>query len=340
MATKKISADKKRVTLKDVALRSGVAVPTASLVLSATPGIRVAAATAARVHRAAAELGYTPHFATKLLQGKETGILALCLAGPRVAKDEPARDLVQALGECLSQGGRKQYLHRFGDKPVAEVAALMEQGAQAFVFAGDPPQYQEVIGYLDGHGIPWMGYACSLSRNVRADVQGGVADLVRAARARGLKHFAAVLPDPRAPRIPCERWAGLKLGLGREPPLVITEEISNVDEDQIVESARSATIKALALLPRPEIIFYHTDLCASGGIRAVLEAGLTPGKEIAVCGVGDSALARHGAYPFPSVRFDPPAMARAILELMNKSGRIFKRVPAVAVLRSLRPAGK
>lgn len=329
-----------RVTLRDVAREAGVAVPTASLVLSGATGTRIAAATAARIRGAAERLGYTPHFAMRLLQGGETGIVALCISGPRLARDETIRDLVQATGEKLMHDGRKMYLAQFSEQPEKDLEDLLDRGARAFLFAGSPPSHADILSRLDRENIPWAGYASPLPRNVRADVRSGVAALARAVLQSGRERIAAVLQDADNPHVPCERWHGLQDALGFKPPLSKPDPQAEDTEETICDSAARATRLLLSARERPQAIFYHTDLHACGGVRAILEAGLTPGKEVLVVGVNDSVLSRHGAFPFPSVRFDPPAMAAALSELLLRPGPALIRIPVTPIYRGLpEPAG-
>jgi LacI family transcriptional regulator len=64
-------------TLSDVAARAGVSISAVSRVLSNAPSTRVSAATRARIHAAAAELGYRPNFAGRALRSSRTNVLAL-----------------------------------------------------------------------------------------------------------------------------------------------------------------------------------------------------------------------------------------------------------------------
>ena len=64
-----------RIKLADVARLSGVSMTSASMALSDSP--RVAKSTRERVHQAAAQLGYVPHFAASALRSSRADSIAV-----------------------------------------------------------------------------------------------------------------------------------------------------------------------------------------------------------------------------------------------------------------------
>lgn len=90
-------------------------------------------------------------------------------------------------------------------------------------------------------------------------------------------------------------------------------------------SGYAAMMKILALRERPTAIFFVSDMMAIGAMRAIREAGLTPGEDISLIGFDDVHLAQYVTPALTTIRQNKDEMGRLaaieLLELMRNPNK-------------------
>lgn len=125
-----------KVSIKDVAARSGVSVTTVSHVLNDVPGKRIADATRDRVRRAAEELGYAPSSVARNLRLQRSQMLALI--SDEIATTPYAGRMILGAQEAASKAGWLLMLVNTGADPefeAAEIQALRQRQVDGFLYA-------------------------------------------------------------------------------------------------------------------------------------------------------------------------------------------------------------
>ncbi len=111
----------RRVTIKDIAERLGISHATVSRALADHP--HTSEATKARVQAVAAELGYIPHSAARVMRGVPSSLVGLII--PDIQNDFYAT-VAKALAESCNEAGFQLVLAITEDDPVTEVQHVRE----------------------------------------------------------------------------------------------------------------------------------------------------------------------------------------------------------------------
>jgi LacI family transcriptional regulator len=289
--------------MRDVAVLAGVSLKTVSRVINAEPG--VAAATAARVADAIAELGFQRNdLARSLRQGRTSSTLGLVIedvANPfysaiAQAVESAARERGYMLitASCEEDPARErelvQALLRRRVDALLLVPASRDHGYLARETAGGTP-----VVFLDR---PPVGLAadCVLLDNV-----GGARAAVEHLLARGHERIA-VVTDPGDLYTAEERLAGYRQALEAAGVPVREELIRTGSHD--AAQAEAAVRELLALPPdrRPTALFAGNNRHAVGALRALRGAD----HPLALVGFDDFELA--DLLGTTVVRHDSPRM--------------------------------
>jgi DNA-binding LacI/PurR family transcriptional regulator len=265
-----------RVTMRDVARRTGVSIQTVSAVLNGKPGI--GAATTAQVRSAIAELGYQPNLLASSLRSRRSTTIGLLL--PNVANPyfaEQARgveDVAQARGYsvmlCNTDGDpakERTYVRLLKQYQAAGVIGGPREESAPLLWAASPKVDDRRGGYVATAHLLDLGH-----RRI------------------------ACITGPLLPQSPGEqRLLGYRAALG--------DWSVAVDERLIVEGAfdfasgRRAVEVWLQRGPAPSAIFAHNDPMAIGAMAALKRAGLRIPEDVAVLGYDGTEIA---------ALYDPP----------------------------------
>ncbi|HWJ73856.1 MAG TPA: LacI family DNA-binding transcriptional regulator [Kaistia sp.] len=131
-----MSLGRKRVTLADVARLAGLSQTAASMILTGRPDTRLSAEAHARVHAAAAELGYRPNLAARALRTDKTRTIAFI--SDVVATTRFANGLIRGTLEAADRAGHVVLLLETGGEPAREVQAIeaaLDRQVDGFIFA-------------------------------------------------------------------------------------------------------------------------------------------------------------------------------------------------------------
>jgi LacI family transcriptional regulator len=286
-----------------VAERAGVSLKTVSRVINDEPN--VAAATAARVTAAIAELGFRRNdLARSLRQGRSSATLGLVIedvANPfysaiaqaveRVARE---RGFMVIAGSCAEDPEREREL----------VHALLRRRVDALVLVPAAADH----GWLAGEDTPIV-FLDRPPVGVEADAvlldnAGGAHSAVAHLVAHGHRRIACVA-DPEELVTAAERIAGYRAALadaGIEPdPRLVRTSSRDPEHSQAIV----AELLALPERVRPTALFTGNNRHTVGALRALRAQ---PGRDLALVGFDDFELADLLATPTTVVRHDSHRM--------------------------------
>ena len=298
----------KRIRLKDVAERAGVAVNTASTILNRRPNSWASKETEARVFQAARELGYRPSKTARALRSGRyhtIGLLLQDLTNPffstladelESAVEERGYDLL--VENCRSSLVREKHL--FSDLDDLEVDGSVLWLSDNEIFRPELAAMAEARRpvVVLGNGIPEVAIPVDA---VLSDFTQGLSDAVDALCQLGHKRFAFLSAlaegqaDGKRPRLFQEMLAARGI------------PAANIDilrTGHTVESACETFASFLRKRPdrRPTALLAMNDLAAMGAMRAAIEAGMSIPGDLSIVGVDDVPLCSYLPISLSSIR--------------------------------------
>lgn len=293
-----------KATIVDIARRAGVGVGTASRALNNAP--EVSAATRERVLAAAAELSYQPSALARRFKGQRSGVIAFMPAvGDQPAGDMQFKDFIAVLARSCARHDLDLLISPLrGDGDYRAQFAQLIRGRRADgLILADTRVHDERVAHLAAEGLPFVAFGRTSTpleyAYVDLDSQAGtfaaVSHLLKAGHRR-----IAFLGMPLAYSYAHHRYEGYLQALtaaGITPsPALIANDLSAETE------TRAAVQRLLAARPRPTAFAAASDLLAIYAMRAIEEAGLRPGNDLAVVGFDDLPLAAHTRPSLTTVR--------------------------------------
>jgi DNA-binding LacI/PurR family transcriptional regulator len=311
---------KKRVTIKDVAARAGVAYQTVSKVINGTA--HVMPETEARIWDAARELSYkrNPHARNLRVQRSHMLGYSWVFTWPEHGNHILDVFLTSMVEEAEAAGYHLlPFPYREGDRLVSAYRELIDSGrVDGFVLSS--VNYDDArIAFLQERQFPFVAFG-----RERADATHAYVDIDGAAGmrcatehliGRGHRRIAA-LSWPQESRVGDDRLAGYRAalqaaGLDEDPGL-----ISRAEGSFAAGQAATRGWMALPAEVRPTAIIAVDDILAIGAMRAIQESGLTPGQDVDVIGFDDTPMARFMNPPLSSVRQPLREAGRKCVELL------------------------
>lgn len=312
----------RKVRLKDVAERAGVAVNTASTILNQRPNSWASKETEARVFEAAKELGYRPSRTARALQSGRYN--SICLLIPDLTNPffaTLADELEVAVEErgysLLVENSRTSLVRE--KRLFAELADMEVDGA--ITYLSDSGVFLDQLEERFRKGIPIVALDHGTPDqtlpvdNVTSDFTEGLEQAISAMLDLGHRRFAflAALAEGQAD--------------GHRPRLfqeVLASRGIPADDVQILRCDHSmngacetvASFLKNSRRPLPTALFAMNDLSAIGGMRAALEAGLDVPRDLSVVGVDDIPLASFMPISLSSIRQRYRKIAGAAAEML------------------------
>jgi LacI family transcriptional regulator len=336
------AAPGRHVTLHDVAREAGVSYATASRALNGSDR-SVRAENAARVRAAAAELGYVPHLSAQAIARGSTSTAALVVSD---VNDPYFSAIAAGVTEAADAVGLIVTMAVADRSPELElriVRALRGQRPRCIVIAGsriDGAGTQDsLVGELEAYRVAG-GRVAVISQpglpftTLSVDNAGGARRLARSLVERGYRRFA-VVHGGDAIRTSRERRTGFLAGLA-ECGLTVADQHA-VEVDFTREGGYEAA-RALSDLDGLEAIFAVTDVMAIGVMSGLRDAGLVPGRDLAVAGFDDIAATADVVPALTSVAVALQDVGRrAVRAALDDMPATVITVPADVVLRDSTP---
>jgi LacI family transcriptional regulator len=287
------------VSVKDVAVVSGVSFQTTSKVLNGKG--TVSDATRARILQAASDLGYVPNLQARSLVMQTTrtvGLIATDFSDRNLSRfvvgaEQEARR--QGYGVIItsveSKGAGVQYaLPAMRERRVDGVllAAPQMEEDETLAHVLDPSQPVVSLHHVPGGGVATVGSDHELTGYLAT----------RHLIERGHRTIATIIGEPSR-RVTKSRLSGYRRAL---------EEAGISFDKQLVEEgrwdvcvARAATCRLLARRPRTSAIFAQNDVMAIGVLSALFVSGRQVPGDCAVVGCDDIDLAAFTVPPLTTV---------------------------------------
>ena len=284
-----------RPTIKDVAARAGVSIATVSRALNDRGD--VSTETRDRVRKVAREVGYAADPAARSLVTQKTRLVAVVVgdnAGHRDLSLVFFGKVLAAISGRLAQSSYDPVL-----LPRADVDANHRFDAAVLIGVDDD---DPLISDLASQGVPMVGVDV---RSGGAYVGSDHADGVRLALGhlhalghRRIAHIAGALNTMAGrQRLEAFRREAQTLALDESDALVRQGDFSSA-------SGYRETCALLALEQRPTAIVAASDLMALAALQAIRDAGLEPGRDVAVVGFDDLEAAALAHPPLTTIRQD------------------------------------
>jgi LacI family transcriptional regulator len=292
-----VSRPGRPVTLHDVAREAGVSYATASRALNGSDR-SVRAENAARVHAAAAKVGYAPDLSAQAIARGSTSTAALLVNDV----DDPYFSSIAAgVIEAAEDSGLIVTMAVADRSPALElriVRTLRGQRPRAIVIVGSridgfdtrTALVEELQAYRSAGGrVAVVSQPDLPFPTLAIDNAGGSQRLAHAVVARGYRRFAIIHTTDRL-RTSRDRRTGFLTGLAEYGLSVPAHHLIEVDFTR--EGGYQA---ALALAARGvtdvDLVFAVNDVMAIGAMTGLRDAGLTPGRDLGVAGFDDIGAA-------------------------------------------------
>ncbi|NJN16832.1 MAG: LacI family transcriptional regulator [Oscillochloris sp.] len=294
-----------KVTIIDIARRAGVGVGTASRALNNSPDVRPA--TRERVMAAAVELNYHPSAVARRLQGRRSSVIAFVHeVGDEPAGDMHFKDFISVLARSCARQDLDLLIHpiRDGDEEFRQSFVRLLRGGRADgLILADTREDDLRIAFLSSEDLPFVAFGRTRSAidypYVDLDSQAGSLEAVTHLIEQGRRRIGFI-GLPLHYNFAQHRFAGYQqalesYGLKVDPQLVSTNLHTETE-------TRAAVQAMLNRSNRPDAIAAATDLLAIYALRAIEDAGLIPGRDVAVVGFDDLPLAAHTRPSLTTVR--------------------------------------
>ena len=311
-----------RINLADVARLAGVSKTSASMALADSS--RVADATKVRVRKAAAELGYVPHFAASALRSQRAETIAVVL--PHVSQHVFSHPVFIDLLEGISTAANTLDLSvllstaRSAEDESSAYSRIIRgrQAAGVIVAAAsvhDPnPRQVHDAGYpvvvvgrlprssdIASVGIDDIGGAGAVIRHL-IETHGAT----RIGHVSGpLDHQSSI--DKRDGYVAALAEAGLSI----DPRLFFE---GNYEE----ASGHDAAIALQPHLQPGDAVFFANDQMAIGAIDEWRKAGLRVPEDVRVVSYDNHPMSRHASPPLTTVGADMVGVGSTALQLLNR----------------------
>lgn len=295
----------KRITIKDVAARAGVAYQTVSKVINGQG--HVLPETEARIWEAARELNYKPNHNARNLRAQRSRMIGYSWVTAKADQAHHILDmfLTSMVVEAEAAGYHLlPFPYREGDEQVEGYRDLIDSGkVDGFILSSlnynDPR-----VRFLLECKFPFVAFGRSSPEldfpYVDVDGAAGLRQATEHLLAHGHRRIAA-LAWPAESRVGNDRLAGYiaalqTAGVPVDPALMARGEGT-------FAFGQSATEQWLRLPPeqRPTAIVAVTDTMAVGAMRACQEQNLTVGRDLAVVGFDDAPMSQYLWPPLTSI---------------------------------------
>ncbi len=305
-------------TLAQVAQRAGVSRQTVSNALN-TPQL-LAPDTLVRVRRAVEELDYRPHQAARSLRTRSSRLIGYGVQpAPSGISTQVLDRFLHALSEAADQAGHRVLLFAAPagtpDETDRYAELLRDHSVDGFVLSNTYRGDRRPV-WLERQKIPFTAFGRWSAGGIGdwVDVDGALGTGMAVDHLVGLGHRRiAFLGWPRGSGVGDDRARGWREAALRHGLPVRGLRLSTVDD---VDAARD-TVRPL-FPSRATAVVAASDTLALGCYRALRDAGLVPGRDVAVVGFDDSPAAGLLSPSLTSLHQPLEEVGRACTRLLLK----------------------
>jgi LacI family transcriptional regulator len=278
------------VKLKDVALRAGCSVATASRVLNGHP--TVGAMEKERVLAAADQLGYVPNNSARALRSQSTSLVGVVI--PTLDHAIYAK-MVGGLQERLAQSGKAVIISTSDydlDRERMQARLLVGRGVESVVLVGIE-HHPETLDALRRAGVSQIfTYTSELGDGDAAvgfDNRLAGASVARFLLDQGHVRFGMVAGVTRGNDRATQRRDGFLSALDEAG--IARRDIVVIEAPYRIENGRAAMQSLMQTHPRPTAVFCGSDILAVGAIKYCDGAGIAVPGEVSVVGFDNLEVA-------------------------------------------------
>ncbi|MDP9366032.1 MAG: LacI family DNA-binding transcriptional regulator [Chloroflexota bacterium] len=281
-------------TIADVARRAGVSATTVSFVLNEVADVRIADETRDRVRAAAADLGYRPNAAARLLRTRRSDTIGFVTDA--VASSPYAGAIVRGAQETAWAHGKVLIIVNTNHNDAIKASAvetMLERRVEGFISAAD--YHQPVVPPAVPAGVPIVLLDCyATDRSVPSvvpDEVGGGRTATEALLATGHRRIGFVNLTPGIPaaigRLDGYRQALAARGIPYDEALIryVREGLGHG-----LGQGYAAARDLLALPDPPTALFCGNDRTALEAYDAIKERGLRIPRDVAVVGFDNQEI--------------------------------------------------
>jgi LacI family transcriptional regulator len=289
----------------------------------------IAEDTRQRIFEAAREMGYTPNRAARQLRKQTTGTTIgyiMPVDSPHFA-DSYFSEFIEGLGDETAALGSDLLIATAPPGQQVEKNAYqqwVENSKVDGLVLDRLNVYDWRVQYLLEKRVPFSSLERSLQTDpseapasypsVEVDSAGGLVQLVLHVAENGF-HRLAYIGGPPTLKIQVDRFAGFQKGLVKAG-LRFTEGFIEAG-DLTSAGGYAATQRLLSIPDPPDAILCVNDATAFGALRAIDEAGMKTGQEIAVAGFDGVRDARYSNPPLTTLDQPVYEIARQLVRLLT-----------------------
>lgn len=312
-----------RITIKDVAARSGVSYQTVSKVLNNQGN--VSAETEIRIWQAVEELGYKPNISARNLRTQSSNLIGY--AWQRSVDDSPRPILDQFLYDAVYTFEQHGYhlltfLVDADDKPDVPIYKELydRRQVEGFILA-DTNHNDPRIAYLMEQNIPFASFGRANTEWdfcwVDIDGRHGLRSVVDHLIERGHQRIG-LLTWPEGSEAGAYREEGFADGL-REAGLAVRPDwILRGNNTVQFGAAGMQHWRSLPDAERPTAIACVSDLIAIGALNDASAAGLNVGQDVAITGYDDIPMSQYFTPALTTVRQPIATVGQQVVDLLLK----------------------
>lgn len=315
---RKLTSHPMTATLKDVARQSGYSVTTVSRALNGHDDVNEE--TRSRIRAAAEALDYSPNLNARQLQTRRAQSLGFIIPAEAQRLKEPF--FMEFLSAVASEAAQHDYsILLSAHAPDAQEEDAYRHLAQSGRIGGmilmRARRHDPRVAMLTGLNIPCALFGRTGRDDgcawIDVDGQAGVHAAAQHLLALGHSRIGHIL-GPDQYHFVGERQAGYASALAAarvplEPDLIITVE------HMTERDGYAATRRLLELGRPPSALIAVTDLVAMGAMRAVQDAGLRVGKDVAVVGFDGLSLTAYTSPPLTTVAQPTEEIGRKLVAM-------------------------
>lgn len=286
-----------RVTMADVAREAGVSTTAVSLVLNERQGTRLSPESAERVRAAADKLGYRPNLTARALSTQKSRILGFI--SDQVTTDRLASGLIRGALQEAKRHGHVLFINEIeGELNAVDEAvdALTDRQVDGIIYAATRPHAFTIPDRVGSTPVVMLNAISADSRDaVNADERRGATDIVDLLLDAG--HTDGVVILGRSLDQPDDEWltfavqrrlAGIWESLAEHGVRPVAQIPC---QPWSVKSGYEAIRDLLSAGVQPHALICLNDRLAFGAYRALSEAHLTAGRDVAVVSFDDDDIA-------------------------------------------------
>jgi DNA-binding LacI/PurR family transcriptional regulator len=295
----------RRVTSREVAARAGVSRTTVSMVLNDPHVPSIGEETRARVLEAAAQLGYTPNSAARVLVSGRTDTIGLVLSQPELlAIDGFVPQLVLGISQVAERLGYRMLFETVRDASHSGAYLELVGGKRIDGLIVVNPKVEDTgLVQLVESGFPVVLVGTvKHPREYSVNFHTGTAvrQLITHLASLGHERIAHVALSPPGPVATNARLSGFRHGI-KDAGLPFDEELV-AHGDYSAESGQLAAARLLDEGKRFTALFAANDTLALGAMRALREHDLRIPEDVAVVGFDDLPFSAFTDPPLTTVR--------------------------------------